>query len=172
MLYAFLQKAMRRRAPTIKIIPIVLTTVLIWASPINAVITVSPDPFKASKVPYSVNKKTQASNEIQPLFEHCLKALSFLSTGDLIQAQSQLDLCLKLSKESNFKLAGPQLWLALLIFQFEQLSGNATYRKIGEANCLWFCELPQYQGLPAMSDLETHEQIPWNKRESFQTVLK
>jgi len=149
-------------------IPFVLSAVLIWASPIDAVITVSPDPFKPSQVPYSVNKKNQDPNEVQPLFEHCLKSLSFLSTGDLIQAQSQLDLCIKIAKENDFKLAGPELWLALLTFQFEQLSGKATYRKIGEAICHWFCELPQYQGLPAMSDLDTHDQIPWNKISSLE----
>jgi len=120
---------MRRKASIIKVIPVVLSAVLIWASPTGAVITVSPDPFKPSQVPYSVNKKNQDPNEVQPLFEHCLKALSFLSTKDMIQAQSQLDLCVKFSKENDFKLAGPELWLALLIFQFEQLSGNVTYRK-------------------------------------------
>lgn len=139
-----------------KSLSLILAVVLMWASPAFSLRSMPSAPYQQSV--YHFLKEKSGTPEVS-FFEHTLMGLSFLSLGDWDAAERQIGICLEIRMKGEHRLAGPELWLALLCFQYEQFTQNDAFRKMGENICAWYLSLPKYEGLPAMG--ESEERIPW-----------
>jgi len=66
---------------------------------------------------------------------------------------------------------GPNMWLALFIYQYEQFTNDLSYRFIAEGLCDWVISLPHYNGGPAMSDLDESD-THWREIVATEDVIK
>lgn len=65
---------------------------------------------------------------------------------------------------------GPNMWLALFIYQYEQFTADTSYRFIAEGLCDWVISLPHYNGGPAMSDVD-ESNTHWREMVSTENVI-
>lgn len=140
-------------------VSVIVSLVLAWSTAAYSIQTQNKALYTQTVHQFLVQKDLSLSNQGVTLFEQTLMGLTFLALGDRGRAESQLNQALLLEKEGH--LSGPKLWLALFAIHFDQLTGQSTHTKKIEEICEWFCALPQYQGLPSMSEKFEGGAIPW-----------
>ncbi len=119
-------------------------------------------------------------------YDQALAGMAFLLMGDRERAKRILDFYQSRWEGKGFynfystvngrvglewrRHVGPNMWLALLIYQYTAMTQDETYLPLAEGLCDWVLSLPHYNGGVAMSDLEEPE-IPWPEIVSTENVI-
>ncbi len=134
--------------------------------------------FDASKDPYL---KDQAAT-----YDQALAGMAFLLMGDTKRAQKILDFYQSKWEGKGFynfystlngrvglewrRHVGPNMWLAMLAYQYTHITKDKTYLSLAEGLCDWVISLPHYNGGVAMSDVD-EPNIPWREIVSSENVI-
>lgn len=119
-------------------------------------------------------------------YDQALAGMGFLLMGDFDRARAILDFYKSKWRKKGFynfysaqngrtglewrRHTGPNMWLALFIYQYGRFSNDHSYQFIAEGLCDWVASLPHYNGGPAMSDLNEGD-IPWREIVSTENVI-
>jgi len=119
-------------------------------------------------------------------YDQALAGIAFLMMGDGRRAEKILDFFVTVWRGKGFytfysslngrvgvewrRHVGPNMWLAIFIYQYEEFTKDASYRFIAEGLCDWVISLPHYNGGPAMSDVD-EPNIPWREIVSTENVI-
>lgn len=119
-------------------------------------------------------------------YDQALAGMAFLIYGDAERAKKILDFYFSRWEGNGFcnfystvngrvglewrRHVGPNMWVALLVYQYHHFTGDKTYLPLAEGLCDWVRSLPHYNGAPAMSDRDELE-IPWREIVSTENVI-
>jgi len=119
-------------------------------------------------------------------YDQALAGMSFLLMGDFDRARTILDFYKSKWNKKGFynfystqngrvglewrRHVGPNMWLALFIYQYGHFTGDHSYQYLAEGLCDWVGSLPHYNGGPAMSD-ENEAEISWREIVSTENVI-
>lgn len=119
-------------------------------------------------------------------YDQAIAGMTFLLLGDPARAKKILDFYAARWAGKGFcnfystvngrvglewrRHVGPNMWLALLAYQYQHFTGDAAYLPMAEGLCEWVASLPHYNGGVAMSDRSELE-IPWKEIVSTENVI-
>lgn len=119
-------------------------------------------------------------------YDQALAGLAFLLMGDLERTKKILDFYQSKWQGKGFynfystlngrvgiewrRHVGPNMWLAILIYQYTHHTKDETYLPLAEGLCDWVLSIPHYNGGVAMSDLD-EPHVPWREIVSTENVI-
>lgn len=140
---------------------------MVWNLPAFSAPNQTSEAYLQSVQQYMSEENQKSSFSKTSLYERSLVGMARIFLGDIEGARVLLESCLTDSRESEERLAGPQLWVALFALQYERITDERRYHSDAVEICKWYLALPRAQGLPAISNTNS-DGVFWTQTVSLE----